>query len=228
MFHHYFIDYQHEKLSVRHYQGESRHIFLLHGAGNTHQAILQPVAKILQKHHHNVISFDYSGHGESSHNTYSSIQIKTQQALKVIDFFNYTDIHLFAWSMSGQIAVNLLEYLPNIRSLTLFAPALYAQDIMNIPFGKTFKMALQENENWYRSNAIQLLPTFKGKVTLIRPEYDPIIPYSVNELYKTLTNPQLFQEIILPNAPHHLGAWFYENPQRFNDVLSQIIDEFNQ
>lgn len=216
------IDYQQEKLSVRHYQGSNETIFLLHGAGKTNQSTLEPVAKILQKHQYNIISFDYSGHGESSNNSPSSLNIKTNQALHIINHFNYGKIHIFAWSMSGQIAINLLQYLPNIQSLTLFSPALYAKDIMNIEFGNDFKKALQEWGNWHRSNAIDLLPVFQGKVILIHPKNDPVIPDEVSQIYRDYTNPNLFQEIILENAPHTLGAWFNENPQRFMEIFEKI------
>lgn len=218
----FYINEQQEKLCVRHYQGNGENIFLLHGAGNTNQAILEPIAKILQKQQYNVISFDYSGHGESSNNGLSSVNIKTKQALNIINYFNYDRIHLFAWSMSGQIAVNLLQYLSNIQSLTLFSPALYAKDIMSIEFGESFKNALKEQDNWYRSNAIDLLPIFQGKITLVRPKNDPIIPSAVSQIYKDYANPNLFQEIIVENAPHTLGAWFNENPQRFMEIFKKI------
>lgn len=222
MYQQFYIDCEQEQLSVRHYQGSGKNIFLLHGAGETNQAILEPIAKILQKQQYNVISFDYSGHGESSYHGASSINIKTKQALQVIQHFDYETIHLFAWSMSGQIAINLLSSLSNIQSMILFAPALYAKEIMDIEFGEDFKKALQEQGNWYRSNAIDLLPKFQGKVQLVRPKNDPIIPSEVSQIYKDYSNPSLFQEMILENAPHTLGVWLSENPQRFIAILNTI------
>lgn len=115
MYQQFYLDCHQEQLSIRHYQGIGKNIFLLHGAGKTNQAILEPIAKILQKQQFNVISFDYSGHGESSQHCSSSINIKTQQALHIIQHFDYDKIHLFAWSMSGQIAINLLAFLSNIH-----------------------------------------------------------------------------------------------------------------
>lgn len=106
--------------------------------------------------------------------------------------------------------------------MTLFAPALYAKEMMNIEFGEHFKKALQEQGNWYRSNVIDLLPYFQGKLTLIRPKNDPIIPHEVSQMYKDYSNPAVFQELILDNAPHTLGAWLNENPQRFIDIFNQI------
>ncbi|ANB92286.1 hypothetical protein MOVS_10245 [Moraxella ovis] len=222
MFKKYLISYQNEILSARHYIGVGDTIILLHGAGETNQSVLEPVAKILQNHNYNVISFDYSGHGESSHHNPSSVAIKTEQALTVINYFKCLNIHLFAWSMSGQIAVNLLKYFPNIQSLTLFSPALYAKDIMDIEFGENFKLALREQGNWHRTNAKDLLPKFQGKLTLIRPKYDPVIPNGVSQIYKEYSNPDLFQEIILENAPHTLGAWFNENPNQFLEIFKII------
>lgn len=153
-----------EKIATRHYCGGGESIFLLHGAGNASQARLHKVAEFLQGNQFNVVSLDYSGHGESSRNAPSSINIKTEQAHAVIRHYAHQNqpIHLFAWSMSGQIAVNLLAHVPNIASLTLFAPALYAEDILPIEFGCHFTRAIREHGNWSRSNAVRILPIFQA------------------------------------------------------------------
>lgn len=70
-----------EKISVRHYEASSnRVVFFMHGAGESSQARLSVIAEFCQKNSYNVISFDYSGHGESSDNFPSSISKKTIQA----------------------------------------------------------------------------------------------------------------------------------------------------
>ncbi len=57
-----------ELLSVREYPAPSNKTFVLvHGAGSAHQATLQPVAEYIQACGFRCISFDFSGHGESSH-----------------------------------------------------------------------------------------------------------------------------------------------------------------
>ncbi|ULJ59416.1 alpha/beta fold hydrolase [Wielerella bovis] len=212
-----------EKIATRHYPAQGNTVFLLHGAGNANQATLYKIALFLQQKQFNTISFDYSGHGESSNEKPSSILTKTEQARAVMQYYsqNHHKIHLFAWSMSGQIAVNLLENNPHIVSLTLFAPALYAEDVMKVEFGAAFTQAIREYGNWQRSNATRILPHFSGCLNLVRPENDAIIPPEVSQIYREYAPPH-FQEIILPHAPHTLGAWFDEDVRRFENVFRQI------
>lgn len=223
MFQTHYLMIGHEKIATRHYPAQGDTVFLLHGAGNANQTALHKIALFLQQKQFNTVSFDYSGHGESSNKQPSSILTKTEQARAVMQHYspNSPKIHVFAWSMSGQIAVNLLEHNPHIVSLTLFAPALYAADVMTIEFGAAFTQAIREHGNWQRSNATRILPHFSGCLNLVRPEHDDVIPPEVSAMYREYAPPR-FQEIVLPNAPHTLGAWFDEDVGRFEKVFTQL------
>lgn len=222
----FFHEFDGEKLAIRHYEASSdRVVFLLHGAGESSQARLSVIAEFCQKNSYNVISFDYSGHGESSDNFPSSISKKTIQAWKIFENFvqKFDEIHIFAFSMSGQIAINLLEKFENITSISFFSTALYSEKFFSIPFWDDFRRALSEVGNWNFSNISRILPDFKGKIFLIRPDFDPVIPLEVSEMYKKFSNPENFCEIILPNAPHTLGKYFQENPEKFPPIFGKIF-----
>lgn len=222
----FFHEFDGEKLAIRHYEASSdRVVFLLHGAGESSQERLLTIAKFCQKYNYNVISFDYSGHGESSNFLPSSISKKTSQAIWIFENFvqKFSEIHIFAFSMSGQITINLLEKHQNIASISFFSTALYSTEFFSIPFGSDFKQALSQVWNWNQSNISQILPYFKGKVFLIRPDFDPVIPIEVSEMYKKFANPDNFSEIIIPGAPHTLGKFFQENPSEFIVIFEKIF-----
>lgn len=82
---------------------------------------------------------------------------------------------------------------------------------------------MSEVGNWNFSNISRILPDFKGKIFLIRPDFDPVIPLEVSEIYKKFSNPENFCEIILPNAPHTLGKYFQENPEKFPPIFEKIF-----
>lgn len=217
-----------ENLAVRLYSAHQSSckplILFLHGAGQANQEAFVGVCEYLQNQGIACVSFDFSGHGESSAYATSSVMKKTQEALAVYEYFSqlYEKIHLFAFSMSGQIAVNMIGIHKNIQSITLFAPALYAENAMNIPFGQAFKEAISIKDSWQNTNAYSILKAFQGKVTLIVPEYENVIPEGVLNIYRQSSVQEHFNEIFVANAPHTLGSWFKEEPMRFSLIFEQI------
>lgn len=218
-----------ETLSLRHYPtGSEALAVLLHGAGRADQQALQPLAEYLQNWGMDAVSFDYSGHGESSGRALSSVNRKTQQAAQVLARYRsgFRRLHLFAFSMSGQIAVNLLGQFPETASLSLFSPALYTTEAFDMPFDRRFTEVISRPESWRKTNAHAILPHFSGTIALIRPQSDTVIPEGVFEIYRRCPPPERFTEIVLDGAPHTLGAWFGEDIARFAPVFEKLEAQF--
>lgn len=215
-----------EELCTRIYNSENNDILvlLLHGAGTSNQNRLESICLFLQNKGINCISFDFSGHGLSSQNKTSSLNKKFYEASFVYEYFKnqYKNIHIFAFSMSGQIAVNLIEKYQDIKSITLFAPALYNKQSFNIDFGEDFTKSIRMHESWKGTNAYNILKRYNGFVNLVIPEHDNIIPVGVIDIYRGYSKPSNFQEIFLKNAPHTIGKWIEENPNRFEYIFKKI------
>ena len=143
-------------------QNASECVLWLHGAGSASQERFVSMCNFLQKQGIASVTFDYSGHGQSSCNFISSITKKTFQAKEVFRKISsrYAKIHIFAFSMSGQIAINVLQSGAKVHSLVFFSPALYSVDVFDIPFDKRFTDAIRQKGNWNNSNISQVLPHF--------------------------------------------------------------------
>ncbi len=204
---------------------ESEHwVVLLHGAGKSaSQEALKPIAAFLAGQGIDSLLFDFSGHGKSTTANRSSIAQRTREAAGIVAAFRgqHRFIHLFAFSMSGQVALNLTTQFDDIRSLNLFSPALYDVDAFDIEFGERFTRKISAHESWRNHNAV-LLHTFSGRVTLVRSDCDEVIPQEVFALYQEHAVSEHFTEVVLPGAPHTLGKWISESPDRFPGIFHAL------
>lgn len=214
-----------ETLAVREYHADSSDWYVLvHGAGSAHQAVLQPLASYIQAKGFNCLSFDFSGHGESSRRQLSSLQTKTKQLHAVLNHYapKAKRIYLLAFSMGGQVATNVVRQFPNIAGVVLFSPALYDTAAMNIPFDGRFSRAIRKPESWRNNNALDKFQGFDGFLHLVRPECDSVIPEGVFEFYRRCVSAEKFYETILPEANHYLGAWLAKNITDFSQIFNEI------
>lgn len=211
-----------ETLAIREYPAPSNKTFVLvHGAGSAHQATLQPVAEYIQACGFRCISFDFSGHGESSHHQLSSIQIKTQQLNTVLQHYGTEKVYLMGFSMGGQICVNVLHH-HHIQGLILCSPALYHVDAFDVPFDERFSRLIRVKDSWKQHNAKRQFDNFSGKLALIRAKQDDVIPQAVFEIYQQSVAPSHVQEWVIDDANHFLGAWFEQHPLRFAQLFDDV------
>ncbi len=99
------------------------------------------------------MAIDFSGHGKSSQNFICSIKKRVSEAKDAIALLDIDiNICLIGFSMSGEVSIRLTEY-TSIQNLVLFAPGIYHQDVIDIPFGPTFSQAIRTHESW-RNNSI--------------------------------------------------------------------------
>lgn len=214
-----------EIILLREYKASSKSLALfIHGAGVSNQNMLEPICNYLATKGINCASFDFSGHGESSQNTVSSITKKTSQLRYIMELFSYRFefIDTFAFSMGAQIAINIVDEFPEISNLILFSPALYSTEVFNIPFGTEFTRAIRKHESWKNNNATAKLRRFKGNVHVIKSKIDRVIPRQVLEIYKESTEADQYFEMTFERAPHTLGSWINEDISRFNEIYAHL------
>ena len=114
-------------------------VVLLHGAGNGSKERLLPLLAEFVAHGCQGLAFDFSGHGESTGQLSGlSLRRRFEQAVAVIDAQVPADgpLVLVGFSMSGQTVADLAgHYGERVAALGLCAPAVYAAEAWDVPFG---------------------------------------------------------------------------------------------
>ncbi|MFB2579071.1 MULTISPECIES: alpha/beta hydrolase [unclassified Acinetobacter] len=224
-----------ENIVYRYFRSTNPHnktlAIIVHGAGQAKQQQFVSMAEYLQQFY-DVLTFDFSGHGLSSSHQLSSIAIRDRQLQTLIkhvlsqtNLTHIQSLHIYALSMGGQNALNLLDKFSNIQQLILFSPALYHVDCFDLTFDHHFSQAIRTPNSWQNNNAVQQFTFFSGKLYLIHPPVDNVIPQGVFDCYRISSLAQQsidFKEIIIDDAPHNFGQWFMENPQRFERIYKEL------
>lgn len=216
-----------EHLSVTEFSASGRGFtaIALHGAGKSTKERCFGVCEFLQRRGIACLTFDYSGAGESSSNSPSGLKKRFDEARSVIKhYFNGSPVIIYAFSMSGQIAIDLaVERSLNVSAIVLFNPGLYDPACAQFEFGPAFTACLKRPESWRDTTANTILPAFTGKVVLVRSALDDVIPPGVFDLIENLANRANFRKIVVSNAPHQIGKWISDDTERSVSLLNQIL-----
>jgi uncharacterized protein len=219
-----------EELSATEFlvQGDSRPTCLvLHGAGNSSKLRMEPFCRGLASAGLSTLSFDFSGHGQSSGSiTRSSLSKKTSEALAMARLLSeQSPVTLCAFSMGGYIALRLLPHLKaRVHSVLLFAPAIYDPAAFYVPFGPEFSKVIRAQESWRRSDAPELLRGFEGRLLIVVGNDDDVIPPAVIDLlYSSSSSAEIIEIVRLPGAPHQLGLWMRDNVTALRNVVMQAV-----
>jgi uncharacterized protein len=130
--------------------------------------------------------------------------------------------------MNGQTALRMGARHHKIAGLILCSPAIYAASSTALPFGPQFSENIRRPMSWKESGLEQGIRQYPGKVVLITPENDHVIPQGVFDIIESNVPPDKLKRMILEDAPHALGAWFNENPNRASEVINQSLDFITQ
>jgi esterase/lipase len=76
--------------------------------------------------------------------------MEASYAINLLD--TQDDISLIGFSMSGEVSIRLTQY-HSVKNLFLFAPGIYHQDVIEMPFDHNFTLAIRSHESW-KNNAI--------------------------------------------------------------------------
>lgn len=180
-------------------------LLILHGAGRSSKNLSLPLAVLLAKRNIASRLLDFSGYGQSTHRGLPSLSKRVSEAKQVIRHFQEPIDTICAFSMSGYIALHLLQSL-HVRNLIFFAPALYDKDAFNAPFCTSFTRIIQKKQSWLKSDGKSLLSDFHGRIQIFFGEKDNVVPYSVIDLYmRYASHAQKKQVVRLPNVGHRIA-----------------------
>ncbi|MFI6806205.1 alpha/beta fold hydrolase [Streptomyces luteogriseus] len=206
-------------------------VVLLHGAGNGGKERLVPLLAEFAAHGCHALAFDFSGHGESTGPLRElSLRRRFEQAVSVIDARARVDrpLVLVGFSMSGQTVADLARhYGDRVAALGLCAPAVYAGEAWDVPFGAgdgRFSEIIRRPGSWHATPALDVLRGFEGRAVLAVPDTDEVIPPAVTEaLSQALARRAQFTHWELPGAGHRLGLWFRGHPDDRREFVSAVL-----
>ncbi|MET9500318.1 phosphotransferase [Streptomyces sp. NPDC006622] len=203
---------------------------VLHGAGRSSKERLLPLLGEFTAHGCHALALDFSGHGASSGTLReSSLRRRFEQAAAVIDAYVPREgpLVLVGFSMSGQTVADLTaHYGERVAALGLCAPAVYAGEAWDVPFGKgegpsgaargaegRFSAIIRTPGSWRAAPALDVLRGYEGRAVLAVPGSDSVIPAEVTEAVQdALAARAQYTRLELPGADHHLGAWLRDHP----------------
>lgn len=206
-------------------------VVLLHGAGNGSKERLVPLLAEFAAHGCHALAFDFSGHGESTGLLRElSLRRRFEQAVSVIDARARADgpLVLVGFSMSGQTVADLVRhYGDRVAALGLCAPAVYAGEAWDVPFGGgdgPFSEIIRRPGSWRASPALDVLRVYEGRAVLAVPGTDEVIPPAVTEaLSEALARRAQFTHRELPDAEHRLGLWFRDHPEDRGEFVTAVL-----
>ncbi|QCD55509.1 alpha/beta fold hydrolase [Streptomyces hawaiiensis] len=206
-------------------------VVLLHGAGNGGKERLVPLLAEFAAHGCHALAFDFSGHGESTGLLPElSLRRRFEQAVSVIDARARVDgpLVLAGFSMSGQTVADLVRhYGDRVAALGLCAPAVYAAEAWDVPFGAgdgRFSEIIRGPGSWHAAPGLDVLRAFEGRAVLAVPGTDEVIPPAVTEAFsQALARRAQFTHWELPDARHRLGRWFRDHPDDRREFVAAVL-----
>jgi pimeloyl-ACP methyl ester carboxylesterase len=193
-------------------------VVLLHGAGHGSKERLLPLLAEFVARGCRGLALDFSGHGDSTGALRElSLRRRCEQAVAVIDAYAPDGpLVLVGFSMSGQTVADLAgHYGGRVTALGLCAPAVYAAEAWDVPFGDgdgRFSEIIRRPDSWREAPALDTLRAYEGRAVLAVPTTDAVIPPSVTEAVQhALSSRAQFTRLELPDATHMVGQWFQDH-----------------
>lgn len=199
-------------------------ILVLHGAGFAQRKLSWPLVEELAQINTASVTFDYSGHGESSANTDRSLSKRVKEASEVFEKFKKSITTVIAFSMSGYVALHIAKkYHP--ETIILFAPAIYDTKAFEVPFGPEFSKVIRAENSWRNSDSKELLESFTGKLLIFIGENDEVIPREVvDAIYDGARSAKERTIRVLPNVGHRIAYAMQQDPQLCAYVSKEVVD----
>lgn len=203
-------------------------VVILHGAGTARKERTLPLAEDLAQAGLDVISFDFSGHGDSSGSLRQlSLARRCKQARAVIDELVEAShrLTLIGFSMSGQTVGDLLGvYGERVTRIALCSPAVYAKTVWSAPFSDAFTRAIRVDGSWRDSDALEQFARFSGRAVLAVPGEDAVIPPEVTfEIEQALNERSDFVGLVFGQATHQLGTWFETHADSRQNLVKALL-----
>lgn len=158
------------------------------------------------------MSFDYSGTGKSTGKfSDSSLGKRIHESIAVIDWLTNiigedANLALAGGSMGAYVALGASKIFPTlIKNLILFCPAAYAKECHSLHFGRKFTRCIRRPDSWKNSLAFRWIERFTGRILLLVPENDEVIPSEIpREYQRRAIRATRVAYITIPRTTHNL------------------------
>ena len=192
-------------------------LFLFHGGGTSSAERYDALVAALVRADLCVTVVEFSGHGHSSgSSTELSLRRRFVQAHHAIAALIRPKLPLLVmgFSMSGQTVCDLLASgIHPIAGAVLACPAVYSPAAHGLLFGDpAFTAELRRAGSWRESPSFSVLQNYSGRVLLVLPEQDEVIPPEVTKALQAAAPKTRTKKIVLTGAGHQLGTWFNSHP----------------
>lgn len=209
--------------------GKCPWVLILHGAGNSNKLRYEPIMTDLAAVGINTLAFDFSGHGDSSGElcelSLRRRYIQARELLgRVVEKAGQGRIVVMGFSMSGQTVCDLLRSDGDALSgAVLCCPAVYTADAYDLEFGNSeFTQVIRMQGSWRKSSAFSALEQFRGKILVVRPRVDDVIPEEVSQRILESCPEGGLDEFLLPDAGHQLAQWFASNSVDRESLVTRV------
>ena len=208
-------------------------VLLLHGAGNGSKERLLPLLADFAAQGCRSLTFDFSGHGESSGALAElTLRRRFEQAAAVLAAHapEADPLVLVGFSMSGQTVADLVRlHGHRVAAVGLCAPAVYAAEAWEAPFGEgrsRFSTIIRTPDSWRDSPALEAFGAYEGRAVLAVPGTDTVIPAAVTRaVQEALSARAEYTRLELPAAEHRLGSWFHDHTEDRREFVAALLRE---
>lgn len=187
-------------------------VFLFGGSRTRGKERFVEWQKTLAQENINSVSFDYSGTGKSTGNFFaSSLANRINETAAIIrwlkkNFGSKIQFTVCGGSMGAYIALGVCRIFPkSIKNLILFCPAAYAKESHSVCFGPEFTACIRKPNSWKNSLSFEGIQQFTGRVLLLVPENDKIIPLQIPFEYRQRAkNASCVKYVVIYQTTHNL------------------------
>lgn len=199
----------------------------LHGGGKSTKERSVPMAEQLLERGVSSVTFDFSGHGESTGMlSESSLSRRDRQARAIIDHVASGQPRILVGSsMGGHTALCPLAQYPSVELVVLFAPAVYARESQTASFTDEFGEIIRQSESWRSSPALDALKAYTGTLLVYIGENDDVIPPEVIEAIDGAASQVAHKQIIrFADCTHQIRTWLTEHPIEEQKVIDKVVE----
>lgn len=205
-----------ERLSVLVYSPGSKSldwvVFLFGGSRTWGKERFTEWQKTLAQENIGSVSFDYSGTGKSTGNFFaSSLANRINETATIIrlvkkNFGPKIRLTVCGGSMGAYVALGVSRIFPkSIKNLILFCPAAYAKESHLVCLGSEFTACIQKPDSWKNSLSFNWIQQFTGRILLLIPENDEIVPVKIPpEYFHRIRKASEVKCMTIPSATHNL------------------------
>lgn len=207
----------------------------------------------LQERGYSLLGMNMSGHNDKTGVLKPEQTTLGNNVKEVNAFFGNLDKNrkrvVIAYSLGGTPALKLLEqHADEIDKLILFYPGVYSKEAYSKHFGEELRSVISKPFSYRNNDTVELLRSFKGKLLLIKGQYDGLDPeeygkpaggsagdievngqhfYSpipkevIDIVYDAI--PEDRRELIeIPNCDHSIVLWIRDHKAEAEQLLDKI------